>query len=196
VLLAVFAVAVFAAAVFVVKQGNPPLPGANAVGQIQPNLTPTATPGVTASAIASASSITPRALLLLGPDLARLGPDVAEATGDTVEVSSSLLTPDADFARTPDTVVLQILAGTKTSVRTAEAIKDVRSRWASADIFVVGPFSSADRKSAAAVKSAAAEADVPFLDPVDLDWRDDPAPAKVASADIATVATKLAAALP
>lgn len=190
-LLGAFAVAVLVGAGYVVKQSGAPLPAATTVGQVRPEPTggPTATPLTTPSSHA-------RAVLLLGPDLARLGPDLARATGDAVEVRPELLTPAAATGRAPDVVVLEILAGTRTGVRTTEAVKAVRTRWPSVTVVLVGPFSSADRKSAAAVKNAARVANALFLDPVELQWRADSSSATVAEADFRAVATQLAAALP
>lgn len=194
-LLGLFAVAVFVGAGVVVKQANPPLPttasSASSTEAAVVQSTPP-TPTTTPAAAAPSSTAVPRRLLLIGPDLAKLGPAVADASGDTVEARAAFSSVQG---QEPDQVVLQIVAGSRTSVRTADAITAVRSRWPGMVIAVVGPFSSGDRKSAAAVKAAAASAKATFLDPVLLHWRSVDTKATLTKADLAVVAGKLAAAL-
>lgn len=138
---------------------------------------------------------------MVGPDLAKLGADLVAASGDTVLVAESGgEQPLAEGAlagieQTPVAVVVQILAGSRTSIRATDAITAVRKRWPAVRVVVIGPFSSADRKSAAAVEAAATEAKVTFLDPVALKWRGDDTKAEVAVTDYAAVAAKLADAL-
>ena len=138
---------------------------------------------------------------MAGPDLARLAPDLLTASGDTVLVAESKGQQTladgalAGIKQTPSAVLLEVLAGSTTSARTTAAVSAARARWPKVPILVVGPFSAADRKSAAAVKAAAEAAHVLFLDPVALKWRRDDTSAAVAAADLPGIAAKLAAAL-
>jgi hypothetical protein len=137
-------------------------------------------------------------LVVAGPDLATLRAELAtQSAADVTVVKSTatqLIAPGAldDIAGSPVAVVLEIVAGTKTSVRTADAVTAARKRWPQTDIFVVGPFSSADRKSAAAAKAATEAAHATFLDPVDLKWRTASTSPALSAADQAVVAGKLA----
>ena len=140
-------------------------------------------------------------VVLAGPDLARLQDQLASRSGYLVDVlpaaAPEVLAPGSlsSIAETPTAVVLEVLAGSQTTVRTATAITAVRKAWPAAEVFVVGPFSSGDRKSAAAAKSAAVAAKVTFLDPVTLKWRSADTAATLTEADLRTVTDKLAAAL-
>jgi hypothetical protein len=95
----------------------------------------------------------------------------------------------------PTAVVLEVVAGSGTSARTATAIAAVRVAFPDTRVFVVGPFSANDRKSAGAVKGAAASAGVTFLDPVALHWRTADVSATLSIADLDTVAQALGHAL-
>jgi hypothetical protein len=192
-LLGVFAVAVVAGSVVVVERGDDPLDasllsdGPTSVRSTQP--APRATPS---------KSNGRSTLVVAGPDLAKLREELAtESSADVTVVKSTaadLIAPGAldDITATPIAVVLEIVAGTKTSVRTAAAVAAAKKRWPQTEIFVVGPFSSADRKSAAAAKAASEAAHATFLDPVDLKWRAVSTSTSLSAADIAVVAGKLA----
>jgi hypothetical protein len=197
--LAAFAVVVLAACVLVVQRTDAPVT-VSTLGQDSPVGTPSGSPDTRATPSAQAPGA-PATLVIAGPDLAKLGTDLVAASGDTVLVAESTGTRAladgalAGIKPTPAAVVLQILAGSKTSVRTTEAVAAVRKRWPDVKIVLVGPFGADDRKSAAAVKSAAAAAHVTFLDPVELKWRSDAAEAAVGAADFRAIAAKIAAAL-
>lgn len=141
------------------------------------------------------------AIVLVGPDLARVQDQLATLTGHLVTVvdgtAAQVLAPGAlaGLDGVPRAVVLEVLAGQQTTVRTAAAIAVVRGRWSEVPIIVVGPFSSADRKSATSVQAAALAAKVTFLDPVALHWRRADTSATLTATDLQTVATELAAAL-
>ena len=87
--------------------------------------------------------------------------------------------------------MLEIEAGSLTTKRTREAIATARQSWPDALLFVVGPFSPGDRKSAAAAEAAAATENVTFLDPVALGWRPDATTATLSADDLTVVADKL-----
>ena len=139
--------------------------------------------------------------MVAGPDAGRLNEVLAQATGAQILVAegsdTEVLAPDALSAFTfkPSAVVLEVPAGTRTSLRTTTAIQAVKKAWPDVRLVVVGPFSSGDRKSAAAVEAASTAAGVTFLDPVELDWRDEDGSAKLSDADLRVVADKLAEAL-
>lgn len=161
----------------------------------RPTVTPTATAVPTAGTTPSASpsSSTDVAagepFVLVGPDLDDLDLPAAAAQVSSVEGLAAL---DVQ----PGQVVVQVLAGTKTSMRTREAIDAVRQKWPAVAVFVVGPFSSEDTLSTAAVKQASEAAqDVVFLDPVALGWRADARSATLSTDDRAAVALALQAVL-
>lgn len=205
-LLAVFAIVVVVACVLVIQRADDPVPvSALTQGQSSPvsptpspSLTVKVTPRTTPSPDANEE---PATVVVAGPDVAKLGADLVSATGDTVLVAKSngqqVLAAGALEAidQVPAAVVLQVVAGSKTSARTTAAVAAVRKRWPEVTIVVIGPFGADDRKSAAAVKAAAESAHVRFLDPVALGWRKDAAKAVVAEADYPAVAAKIAAAL-
>ncbi|MCW2543176.1 MAG: hypothetical protein JWM40_728 [Frankiales bacterium] len=192
-LLGLFAVAVVAGSVVVIQQSNDPssasllADGATPAGSTQP------APGVTPSRTAGRAT-----LVVAGPDLAKLRDALASESAADVTVvkstASDLIAAGAldDITASPAAVVLEIVAGTKTSVRTAAAVNAAHKRWPQTEIFVVGPFSSADRKSAAAAKAAALAAHATFLDPVELKWRVVSTSPSLSAADEAVVAGKLA----
>lgn len=209
VLLVAFAVGVMVASALVIQRSDSPserstlsqgrpVVGAH-VTPIQthsPQVSPPTSPSPSAD-----PSDGPAALVVAGPDLARLGSDLVAASGETVLVAESsgqqVLADGAleGIDQRPSAVVIQVLAGSKTSVRTTDAIDAIHKRWAGVRVLVIGPFGAADRKSAAAVKAAAEAAQVTFLDPVELTWRADDTPAGVSESDFSTVASKIAAAL-
>lgn len=142
-------------------------------------------------------------VLVAGRDLAKLRAALAADSGASVVVAAGGNGPDVLAAGAldgisvrPRAVVLQILAGTRTSVRTTEAINTVHKKWPGVRILVIGPFSSADRKSAAAVQSSAKLAKVTFLDPVTLHWRADDTSATLSAADLSRIEAKIVAQLP
>lgn len=161
-----------------------PLPTAS------PTTRPTAQPSTPPSVSPTpASSAEAEQVLLVGPDL--VGLEVPSAAAEVASVSDL-----AQVAFTPTRVVVQVLAGSKTTVRTRNAVLTIRARWASVPVVVVGPLSANDRLSAAAVKQAAAQLpDVVVLDPVELDWRADATSAALDAADRADVASALESAL-
>lgn len=193
VLLGAFAVVVVAGSVVVLRQANEPvvttLSGSSA--------SPVLARGNPVATRATANDL----VVVAGPDLIRLKAALASDSGDRVEVVAGTATdvvPAASLdaiTATPQAVVVEIVAGTKTSLRTTTAITAVRTRWPGTEVVVVGPFSSADRKSAAAAKAAAAAAHATFLDPVDLHWRADDGSASLTAADERAVARRLADAL-
>jgi hypothetical protein len=196
-LLGAFAVAVVIGAAAAVKQSNaaPASLSTQPVAVSTPSATPTAKPSPTSSTAARS------VVVLAGPDLAKLRQLLATRTGYTVEVVAAappaVLAPTALTGLTvrPSTVVLEVLAGSKTTLRTAAAITAVRAKWPGTHVVVVGPFSSADRLSAAAAKSAAVTGKAVFLDPVLLNWRVSATSATLAEADLSVVTDQLAAAL-
>lgn len=197
-LLVLFAMAVVIGCVVVVtRQVNPEPMAASTQGQQTPFVPlQTSTPDPT-------TTPTPDGLVVVvaGPDLAKLQADLATLSGDTVLVAKSdAKQPLAAHAldtikQTPSFVIVQITAGTRTSGRTTETITAVRKRWPAAKLLLVGPFSSNDRKSAAAVKAGAALAHVTFLDPVDLKWRIKDTSATLGDKDLAPVAAAISRAL-
>jgi hypothetical protein len=194
VLLGLFAVVVVAGSVYVIDKGDDPVRAS--LSSDGPVVTPhAASPQPTSTPAGEA------VLVLAGPDLAGLKEVLADEASMPVRVArsspTSLLAAGSltEIKEPVQAVVLEIVAGTKTSVRTAEAITACRKRWPEADVFVVGPLSSADRKSAEAAKNAAAAAHATFLDPVALKWRSDDSSAKLAAADQAEFAQHLADAL-
>ncbi len=203
--LAAFGVLVIAGAVAAVKQGGPSTPSTVSVAVSTPTTSPSsssADPTAEATAEPSRSPVAAgSAVLLVGPDLAKLTSSLATLTGYEVLTASSaapeVLAPGAldGITATPSAVVLEVLAGTKTTIRTTTAIAAVTAKWPDVHVLVVGPFSSADRKSAAAAKSAALAASATFLDPVDLDWRTADVSPVLTAADQTAVTEKLAAAL-
>lgn len=202
--LGVFAVAVVAGAVVVLTE-DPPVSQANLVATgpspVAPSPVATETPSPSAAPTATASPGL-ETLVVVGPDLSRLQQALAVATGASVVVAedggASRVIADGGLAAVrfvPSAVVVQVVAGSRTSLRTTEAIAAVRGVWPEARLVIVGPFSAADRKSAAAVKSAAAAAGVTFLDPVALGWRTTQDSASLEEGDLEVVAARLAAAL-
>jgi hypothetical protein len=214
--LAVLAVAVLSGAVYAVKHGNTvdaaasstltvaPAAARTGVPSSRPTTTspatlspaPSSSPGVLATRPARASSV-----VLAGADLVQLKADLVTATGYAVQTVDSagpeVLAPGALDAvtGTPSAVVLEVLAGSRTSARAASAIAAVKAAFPRAQVLVVGPFSSGDRKSAEAVRGAAANAGVTFLDPVDLKWRTSDLSPSLSAADLHSVALALANAL-
>lgn len=205
--LAVFAVIVLVSAFFVAT--NDPTTSPDATVSLSSD--PTASPSPSASASVPAPAATSRPsrspsqsagfVVIAGPDLAKMQRLLADATSDTVAVVRStaveVLAPKAldSVTRTPSVVVLQVMAGSKTTMRAAAAITAVERKWPDSAIFVVGPFGADDRKSAASAKAAATAAKVTFVDPVALGWRTNDAAAVLTADDLQTVATKLAEAI-
>ncbi len=199
--LALFAVVVVTGALLALTRH----PGsvASAASSPKPASQATAASAVEVSGLTLALPATqaPPTLLVVGADLVRMQPALAGATGGSVETAGSdgpeVLAPGALDAvqGTPDVVVLQVLAGTRTTTRTATALEQVLSRWPAVTLFVIGPFSSADDKSTASVRAAAEQGGATFLDPVALAWRSDDRSALLTDDDLVTVAPQLAAAL-
>lgn len=201
VLLALLTILVLVGAgVAVARQNDPPAASSftpSAAGQTSE---PVADPSSSAKPSATVSSTT-GPVVLAGPDLAKMRSALSTDTGAAVLVASDK-GPDvlaagslSGISATPRAVVLQVLAGSRTSVRTTEAITAVHKKWPGVRVLVVGPFSSADRKSAAAVQSAAKLASVSFLDPVALHWRPVDTSAVLTQADVGLVEHQLAAEL-
>jgi hypothetical protein len=203
-LLTVFAVAVIVGAVHVITAA----PGVSEASLVAgaPSVTASATPSATATSTPTAApstspSPTLDSIVMAGPDAGRLNEALAQATGAQILVAegsdTEVLAPGALSAFTfkPGAVVLEVPAGSRTSLRTTTAIQAVKKAWPDVRLVVIGPFSSGDRKSAAAVEAATASAGVTFLDPVELEWRDKDGSATLSDADLAVVADKLAEAL-
>jgi hypothetical protein len=212
VLLAVLALAVLSGAGYAVKHGSAPADTSTLT--VEPAAATTGAPGtrpVVTSAGTGRATDGPTSrgrptagvssVLLAGADLARLKAELVASTGYAVQTVKSaapqVLAPGALDAvtGTPSAVVLEVVAGAKTSVRAATAIAAVKAAFPGAHILVVGPFSSGDRKSAEAVKAAAASAGVTFLDPVALKWRTSDVSPTLSPADVHVVAQALATAL-
>jgi hypothetical protein len=85
-----------------------------------------------------------------------------------------------------------IPAGSQTTVRTRTAVTALKARFPGVPVLVVGPFSSGDRKSAAAVRAAAVALGVTFLDPVEARWRAADASPTLSAGDVPAVAAQLA----
>ncbi|MCU1596077.1 MAG: hypothetical protein JWO12_3469 [Frankiales bacterium] len=194
--LAAFGVLVVAGAVMAVRDTGGPT--ATSVASVTDAATSTPSSAATGTPTAAASGST---VVVAGVDLATMTGSLSRATGfHVVSVATAeqdVLAPAALNAVTgaPSAVVLEVLAGSKTTMRTTAAISAVTARWPQARVIVIGPFSSSDRKSSAAVKTAAQAAKVTFLDPVDLRWRAGAASAGLTAADRTSVVTQLAAAL-
>ena len=205
-------VAVLVGAAYTVKHTNRVAEAAPAV--LRPTVTSGATPDATPNATAdssSSSSPSPRVtvsaaanrdvVVLAGPDLLGIRGQLAKATGDTVDTVDGappeVLAPSAldAVSATPDAVVLQVQAGSRTTARTTAAIVAVTNKWPKARVLVVGPFSSNDRMSAAAANTAAQAAHVTFLDPVLLHWRTNDTTATLTARDVRAVTARLATAL-
>lgn len=123
-------------------------------------------------------------VVLVGPDLVTLDVSAAASVASVTDLEQ--------VAVRPTRVVIEVLAGSRTTVRTRESVLAVRSRWADVPVVVIGPLSANDRLSAAAVKQAAAQLpDVDVLDPVDLGWRTDATSAELTPADRVAVARAL-----
>ena len=177
--LAGFAVVVIAGAVYSVeapaRSGTPIEPASTTEALPTPTAAPapvaTTEPSVTAAPRSDAAPV-----LVVGPDLARLTTQLAGVTGGPVESADSappaVLAPGALDLVTdePGTVVLQVVAGSQTSLRTRTAVQAVRQKWPAAKVVVVGPLSPNDRLSAGAIKTACATLGVTFLDPVERGW--------------------------
>ena len=187
-----FAVLVAGGAALVVKQGN----GAAAVTTRQASVSAPQATVATSPAPQEADLV-----VLAGPDLARLQDLLAARTGWTVEAAAAappaVLAPQAlsGLTRRPRAVVLEVLAGARTTARTATAVTVVRARWPGMKVLVVGPFSSADPRSTAAAKAAARAAGSVFLDPVALGWRASAASPALTADDLHAVADRLGVAL-
>lgn len=204
VLLALFAAAVLAGAAVVVTDHPTPARSVSLVVQDSsrpPSPSPSASPTPSSGVSPTAPYTTTPVVVVVGTDLARLSDQLGVATGDQVVVAPTatdhVLAAGAldAVAGTPTAVVLEVPAGSRTSGRTTEAITAVRAAWPGVRVLVIGPFSSADRKSAAAVSSAAAAAKVTFIDPVTLAWRADDTPRTLSADDLVVVASKLGALL-
>jgi len=189
-----FAVAVAAASVYVVTS-YPPAP---APYQVAATAAPTTATPIAAPPTPPAA---PAGLLLIGPNLARLQAALADATDATIQLAPAgnpEVIADGALERAvsePGVVILEVRPGVTTTVRTTAAIEAVKDRWPAARVVVVAPFSDKDRKSAAAVQTAADLAEVDFFDPVELAWRLDATSPTLSPTDLAGVAGKLAAAL-
>lgn len=204
--LAVIAVIVLVSAFFVATNDSGTV-SPEAIESLSSDATASPTPSATAPTTAPTSRPSPSPgqaadlVLIAGPDLAKMQRLLTAATSDTVAVAPStaveVLAPKALDAvtGTPSVVVLQVMAGSKTTMRAATAITAVQRKWPEAAIVVVGPFSSGDRKSAASAKAAATAAKVTFVDPVELGWRTNDATAVLSADDLQTVATRLADAI-
>jgi hypothetical protein len=196
--LGVLAVAVLGGAGFALKGPTPARSASPVALRTVVTPTPTASPTPT-----TAPTVTPAAplLVLIGPDLAPLGDALATRTGDQVValagVQPAIITAAqlTQVEGTPQTVVVQVLAGATTTVRTRAALTALKARWPAAKLVFVGPLSSGDRKSAAAVKAAAVGDNVTFLDPVLLTWRTNDTSAVVTTRDRAELLAKLASGL-
>ena len=207
-LLALFALVVLAGAFLVVTQSPAPNRAATAglvtdAGTPSPDATTSvdASPSVSSNPATTPPGTVAGTIVLAGPDLATLRYALAAVSGAQVLVADSspaeVLAPHAldGFTATPNSVVLEVLAGTKTSARTTSAILTVHETWPRAKVYVIGPFAAADRKSTSAAKTAAIAMKAVFLDPVTLKWRKDDSTATLTRGDLAAVIEKLAAAL-
>jgi hypothetical protein len=192
-LLGLFAVVVVTGAVMAVEQG-----GAPAV--VDTALTLESRAPAPPSSPESARRPAARSVVLAGGDLARLTSALG-TTGYAVTVvpagRAEVLAPGAldTVDGPPDVVVLQVLAGSRTTPRTRTAIGAVHTRWPGAQVFVVGPFNPQDRKSTAATRAATVAQQATFLDPVGLHWRTTPVSAVLSPAEVPMVAARLAAAI-
>ncbi len=161
-------------------------------------LTPTPTPTPTPS-----PNATPAVglVVLIGPDFVALGGNLALQTGERVVTLAGVQPAIVTAAQltqvegTAQAVVVQVLAGAETTVRTQAALVVVKARWPAAKLVFVGPLSSGDRQSSVAVKTAAVGDNVTFLDPVLLKWRVEDTSAVVTTADRVVLTAKLAGAL-
>lgn len=203
-LLGLFAVLVLAGAVEAVRVGGatagPATSSAALVGPGAPASGGHARPSASPSGV-TPSPATAAPVLVVGPDLSRLVRAVAAGLGAQVESAQAappeVLAPQALDAVdvVPAEVVLQVVAGSRTTARTSDALRAVQARWPAARLFVVGPFGAQDRKSAAAAEAAAKAAGATFLDPVGLRWRTADAQAALTAADRTAVAARLVSAL-
>lgn len=179
VLLGLLAVAVLAGAVDAVRVGGEAAPRTEALRPAAaPDGPAPAAPTATPSSVPAAGPV-----LLVGPDLAPLARGLADGLGSPV-VTAPAAPPAvladgalAAVAVEPAEVVLQVLAGSRTTTRTAAALQAVAERWPRARVLVVGPFGAQDRLSTAAVAAAAQAAGAVFVDPVALGWRAGSGPA-------------------
>jgi hypothetical protein len=208
-MLAVLALAVLSGAGYAVKHGSAASGASSLISETSavsgrlPSTPVTAASGAPSSlgTAGSGRSLSAGSVVLVGADLARLEAELVTATGFAVQTvrggTPDVLAPGALRGVTgqPGAVVLEVVAGTRTSVRAATAIAAVKAAFPDARVLVIGPFSAKDRKSAAAVKGAAVAARATFLDPVDLHWRASDASATLSSADLHSVAMALAVAL-
>ncbi len=154
-----------------------PAPPRNAALTVSPSpeVTPTPTPSPTPSPSGTPGPTAPGTVLLVGHHLAAwksplegLGWDVltAEPGADTVLAEGTLTAVPG----TPAVVALEVTPGTQTTPRARDAVVAVQAAFPGAAIVLVGPFDASAHHSAAAVKTAAAEEGVGFLDPVEEGW--------------------------
>ena len=202
--LAVFAVVVLAGAyVAVTDDGAAPQAAtltATTTGPTHAARPPAPTPTGTAASSESPAPVvdgTPDGapagapVLLVGSDLAALAQPLAGALGRDV-LTAKATGELAGVTATPAAVVVEITAGSQTTVRTKDAVSAVQARFPGVPVLVVGPFSSGDRKSAASAKAGAAARGATFLDPVEAGWRTDATAAALSADDVPVVAQHLA----
>lgn len=202
VLLAAFAVLVLTGAyIAVTDDGSAPqaatvaATSAATTPTTAPTTAPTATP--TPSPTASAVDGTPDGapagapVLLVGTDLTALAAPLSDVLSRDV-VTAKGTDELAGVTAAPAAVVLEITAGSQTTVRTRAAVTAVKTRFPGVPVLVVGPFSSGDRKSAASAKAGATALGATFLDPVEAGWRTDATAAALSADDVPVVARQLA----
>ncbi|MFN2537277.1 MAG: hypothetical protein ABR549_03875 [Mycobacteriales bacterium] len=185
--LALLAVVVLVGVVVTLQSSSEPAKVASVSERPVASVSPSPTALTTATSTPTAD---PREVAVVGPDLVALSSELETALGGSVDAVTST-EQLSSIDRAPDVVVVQILAGTKTSARTASALAAVAARWPKVTIDVVGPFSANDRKSAEAVRKACT-GKATFVDPVTLHWRADATTATLSVSDRADVATALA----
>lgn len=185
--LVVLAVAVMGGAGYALVNGSQPGVPRLAAAYVQPS--------------ASADPVQPPSapIVLVGPDLVALQGEVATRSGGPaialVGNSGTLAASLATVSGRPRVVILEIIAGSATRTRTALAITTIRGQWPDIRIVVLGPFSSTDQRSTAAVQTAALAAGAEFVDPVALRWRSDDLSQLLSDATRGPFADKLVAAV-
>ena len=151
------------------------------------------------SASAEPAEPSPAAIVLVGPDLVALQGEVATGSGGPavalVGSAGTLAAALKTVSAVPRVVIVEITAGSATRARTALAITVIRGHWPDVRIVVLGPLSSTDQKSTAAVQAAALAAGAEFVDPVALKWRTDDLSPVLSDATQGAFADKLVAAV-
>lgn len=161
--------AVVAGAVKVVTH-DPAPPAAAAV---LPSATPTPTPTPSGTAEPQATG----RLLLVGADLDPLSAPLGTLgwTVEKVAPGADALVDEAALAEVtepPALVALEVPPGARTSERVKAAVATLRTAFPDAAVALVGPFDPEATATTGAVRAAAAELGVLFVDPVDEGWTD------------------------